>query len=778
MKDQKTRRLAAIMFTDIVGYTALMQQNEAMAAKVRNRHRAVFDNQHELYNGEILQYFGDGTLSVFQSGVEAVECAIAIQKRLTKEDPVPLRIGLHMGDFVFDGTEIYGDSVNVSSRIESMGIPGAVLLPGKLNDELKNHNQITTTSLGLFDFKNVAHPLEIFAVTNDGIEVPESSQLKGKGKQAKQNKTIAVLPFVNMSSSEENEYFSDGMTEEIINALAKIKELKVTSRTSSFFFKNKNIPVPQIGQELNVSTILEGSIRLSGNKVRITAQLIDVEEDFHFWSETFDRSMENIFAVQDEISLLIADKLREHLGHFDIGDHLVNAPEIPVEIYKKYLEGRYYLNKLNVPGTQKGISILKEVIAAQPNFPLPYLNINQGYAFLGTMGLIPAMEAFTEAKPYLDKAIELDENLPESQLNLAWICCWQNWDLVGTYRHLNKALDIRPADHIYLTMANTLVLEGKFKAALNYMDKAMQLDPFAAMNHHFVGFIYFLQEKHEKAIVSFKKSISLQANLSFPLLYWGESLLLLGRGEEGLAHFQNLPALGLGDLSELGGTTMAYATLGNKYKAEEGISKLEALLETDSMGSAINFLILGQTMLGKYEKAIKLIEQGIAYRLPMMLLLNTDPILKPLRKIPRFQELMQELFGKEHAPDFSKKKYKRSSLKQTAAEKYYTQLETYMSDEKPFLQANLTLRQLAEMINIHPNSLSELLNEKVGKNFSEYINHYRVETFKEIATTPKNAHLSLLGLAYESGFNSKTAFNSFFKKETGMTPNQYLKSVV
>jgi adenylate cyclase len=139
---------------------------------------------------------------------------------------------------------------------------------------------------------------------------------------------------------------------------------------------------------------------------------------------------------------------------------------------------------------------------------------------------------------------------------------------------------------------------------------------------------------------------------------------------------------------------------------------------------------------------------------------------------------MQELFGKEHAPDFSKKKYKRSSLKQTAAEKYYTQLETYMSDEKPFLQANLTLRQLAEMINIHPNSLSELLNEKVGKNFSEYINHYRVETFKEIATTPKNAHLSLLGLAYESGFNSKTAFNSFFKKETGMTPNQYLKSVV
>ena len=200
-------------------------------------------------------------------------------------------------------------------------------------------------------------------------------------------------------------------------------------------------------------------------------------------------------------------------------------------------------------------------------------------------------------------------------------------------------------------------------------------------------------------------------------MYWGESLLLLGRGEEGLAHFQNLPALGLGDLSKLGGTTMAYAVLGDTDKAAAGIAKLEALLETDSMGSAMNFLILSQTMLGKYEEAINLIEQGIAYKLPMMLLVNTDPILKPLRAIPRFQELMQGIFGKEHISDFSKKKYKKSSLKKVDAEKYYAQLEAYISNEKPFLQANLTLRQLAEMINIHPNNLSELLNEKIGKKF-------------------------------------------------------------
>ena len=416
-KPEKTRRLAAIMFTDIVGYTALMQQDENAAAAVRTHHREAFQKYHNVFNGEILQYFGDGTLSVFQSGVQAVECAIAIQKALQLGDPVPLRIGLHIGDIVFDGTEIYGDSVNVTSRIESMGVAGGVLLSGKLNEELKNQPQISTKSLGHFEFKNIANPIEVFAVSNEGIKIPKRSELKGK--QTEQTKTIAVLPFVNMSSNADNEYFSDGMTEEIINALAKIKELKVTSRTSSFFFKNKNIPIEQIGKELNVSTILEGSIRLSGNKMRLTAQLIDVKEDAHFWSETFDRSMEDIFAVQDEISLLIADKLREHLGHFEIGDHLVAASDISVENYKLYLKGKYHLLKMNKPNLEKAISILEQVIVAQPNFALAYLGVHQGYAILGTTGQVAAEEAFAKGQPFLDKAIELDKDLEHvGKLNL------------------------------------------------------------------------------------------------------------------------------------------------------------------------------------------------------------------------------------------------------------------------------------------------------------------------------------------------------------------------
>ncbi len=774
-KEKKTRRLAAVMFTDIVGYTALMQQDEKAAAAARSLHREVFEKYHQIYHGNILQYYGDGTLSVFQSGVEAVECAIEIQKALNESDPVPLRIGLHMGDIVFDGTDVYGDGVNFASRIESMGVAGAILVSGKLNDELKNHTQIRTQSLGFFELKNIENPVEVFSVTNEGIKIPERTELKGKRKEL--SKTIAVLPFANMSSDEDNEYFSDGMTEEIINALAKIKELKVTSRTSSFFFKNKNIPIIEIGTALNVSTILEGSIRLAGNKMRITAQLIDVKGDFHFWSETFDRSLDDIFAVQDEVSLLIADKLREHIGHFEIEDKLIDTPEIPVETYKLYLKARYYLMKLDLPGTEKGISILKEVIETQADFALAYLGINQAYAYLGTMGMISAQEGFEKAKPYLAKALELDANLPESQVNLAWISCWQNWDLENAYRHINNALEVRPADHIYLTMANTLSLEGKFEAAFNYIDKALQLDPFAAMNHHFKGFLFYLQEKFEKAIPFFKKSLSLKPDLHFPKSNWGQSLIFMGRADEALDLFQKLPD-DVPGLTKLGGTTLAYIAMGEESKVKTNLAKLEAALQTGAMGSAMNYLIYSQVMLGNHAEAIKLIEQGIEFRLPMMLLLNTEPLLKPLRSNTRFQELMGQALGKTTTFDIPQRKYKQSLFDKNLLLQYQNKLEALMAEEKPYLKPSLSLRGLAEKLDLPANHLSQLLNEGFDKNFSEFVNAYRLEAFKSKVADPAEQHLTILALAYDSGFNSKTVFNTFFKKTMGLTPKAYWKSVV
>ena len=656
--ENKHRRLSAIMFTDIVGYTALMQENEQRAAVIRQRHRVVFEQQHALYHGEILQYFGDGTLSVFQSGVEAVECAIAMQREMQEGNTIPLRIGLHMGDIVFDGTDIYGDGVNVAARIESMGVGGAVLLSKKLNEELKNQVHIRTEYLGQYEFKNITETIEVYAVSNEGIRLPKINELKGKRKETA--KSIAVLPFVNMSSDPDSEYFSDGMTEEIINALSKIKGLKVTSRTSSFYFKGKNLPMLEIGTALNVSTILEGSIRLSKNKMRITAQLIDVKEDYHFWSETFDRSTEDVFAVQDEISLLIADRLREHLGHFDLEEKLVEAPDISIELYKNYLKARFLVLKMNKSDIESGIAILEDIIAKKADFPMAYLGLHQAYTVMATVGFMPAQEAFMQGQIHLNKAIEIDPNLPEIQINLSWVSLLQEWNFEKSYQHLNKAFELRPNIDYYQSMAGALAAQGRFSAAINYIETAIQIDPFSEITYHMKGFILYIEEKYEQAILYFEKSLQLKPDFSAPLLYWGSSLLLLNRPNEALTYFQQLPDDQPSLLTKLGGMTLAHIALGNELEAREGIKALENARQTASIERAMQLLILCRIMQGKQELAMQMIAESIEQRLPMMIYLFTDPMLKDLRALPQFQQWLQEILGNGANFDKPKRKYKKT----------------------------------------------------------------------------------------------------------------------
>ncbi len=770
----QARKLAAIMFTDIVGYSALMQSDEAMAASARKRHREIFESKHKEFHGEIIQYYGDGTLSIFGSVVEAVKCATEIQIALSEGNPkVPLRIGLHLGDIVHTGTEVYGNSVNVTSRIEHIGVPGSVLISEKVNSELKNH-QLPTLSMGKFDFKNIAEPMEVFAVDHQGIHVPKPDELQGKRSQAATS--IAVLPFVNMSTNQDNEFFSDGMTEEIINALTGINELKVTSRTSSFFFKNKNIPIHEIGQQLGVSIILEGSVRLAGNKMRISAQLVNVENDEHFWSETFDRSFDDIFAVQDEISLLIADKLREHTGHFEIGDQLVEAPGIPPAVYKSYLQSRYQVLKMNKPDLEAGLATLLHITEQHPDFTAAYLGVSLAYTLLGALGFVPSGEAWMKGKPYLDKAIALDKDHPECLLQQSWISFFQDWDLKAAYANVNKALEIRPVVDAYQTMTSMLTAEGKLKAAHHYIDTAIEIDPLSEITHHLKGYTLYLEERYEEALVYFKKSASLKEGSHVSLQYQGQALIQMGKAEEALDYFQSLPE-GTDDLLVTGGTVLAQASLGNQREVALGIGKIRTYMETDAIERALNLLILCYTLEGKYDQAVQMVEKAMEYHLPLIVYLNVEPLLKPLRQVPRYVEIMQKVFGRSQPVEEGKRKYKKSLLNPELLSQYHDQLKTLMEKEQPYLNPSLTLRELAAMMHIPANQFSQLLNEGFNQNFSEFVNAYRLETFKEKVADPKNSHLTLLAIAYDSGFNSKTVFNTYFKKVMGQTPKAYMKRI-
>ena len=307
------------------------------------------------------------------------------------------------------------------------------------------------------------------------------------------SKSIAVLPFVNMSADPDNEYFSDGITEEIINALTTILGLKVISRTSCFAFKGRNVDIRKIGDQLGVATLLEGSVRKAQNRIRITAQLISSADGAHLWSKNFDREMDDIFALQDEISLLIADQIRENFGHLEIDDRLIETPEIDVDVYQLYLKGRYYLHKFNKSDIERGISILEQVVDRKPDYALAHVSIHYGYNMMAAGGLAPVEEALNTGKRHLDIAKQLDDQLPEYYHSLGWHSLNEDWDFTSATQYLLKAIELRPgyADAHQKLFIN-LALEGKLDAAFEHIEMARNLDPLATLNNYFTGYYYCL----------------------------------------------------------------------------------------------------------------------------------------------------------------------------------------------------------------------------------------------------------------------------------------------
>lgn len=769
------RQLAAIMFTDIVGYTALMQSDEKTAVEVRSRHRSVFEATHSEFNGSIIQYFGDGTLSIFNSAIEAVRCATEIQNNVQNGSvKVPLRIGIHVGDVFFDGTEVYGDGVNVASRIEQISETGSVFISETVNRELANQPEIPTLSLGTFNFKNVQQPIEVFAVSTVGLQTPDISPIRTNSGD--KEKTVAVLPFENLSSNAEQDYFCDGITEEIITALTKVQGLKVTSRTSSFHFRKSALPGREIGIKLGVSTLVIGSIRIHGDIMRITAQLIDVEEDFCFWSEKYDRSIRSLFEVQDEISLNIAEHLREQVGHLEFGDSLINEPNVSVDGYAEYLRARYLLLKMNPDDIKKGMSILERLITQEPNFVFAHLGMHMGFTLLGTLGLKPAMEAFTQGHIYLMKAIELDHSLPECQLQQAWISFLQDRDLVSTYEHLQKVRDAAQIVDYYQTMASVLVVEKKFKAASHFIDQALQLDPFSEITHHLRGFVHYVQSEFDAAIASYQKTKSIRPESGVSVLEWGQSLILLGKTTEAFNYFRELPAY-TDPVIRDGGMALALLSMGKPTEAHEYLKTINKALETDKMERALQLLVLSEALQKNYDKVLTHLRTALSLRLPMLVYMKIDPMLADVYRNEDCKKLLDSVIPSEKTPETFEEKYQQVLIEPDQLPAYRTHIIQLMEQKQSYLDPFLTLKDLAEQADLAANQLSQLINAGFNQNFSGFVNSFRIQHFKELVRKKEHKHLTILALAYQSGFNSKTAFNTFFKKSEGISPSAYLKSV-
>lgn len=633
------RQLAAIMFADMAGYTALMQEDEQLAKRKRLRLKQVLDTSVSGHNGKILQNYGDGSLSIFGSAIDGVNCAVDIQKQLTKEPKVELRIGIHTGDISIEEDAVYGDGVNLASRVESLAVPGSIFISEKVYDEIKNQQQVRTKEIGYFELKNIKQPVRVFAIANPGLVVPSRDELKGKIKPPANR--LAVLPFVNMSADPENEYFSDGITEELLNALTKVDGLQVTSRTSAFAFKGKHDDIRDIAIKLNVDKILEGSVRKAGSRVRITAQLINAADGYHVWSENYDRDLTDIFQVQDEISSIIANKLRENLSEAGRKEHLVKAAVRNVAAYTLYLKALHFWNKITPADTHKAIAFLEEAIQLESNYAQAYAMIAAAYAYLGATGQVKPEKAFAIVKEYADKALNIDNTIAEGYIAKASTYLFYEPKPEIAYKALQRAIELNPAVTVaYQLMGFYYVLVGKKQEAVNILEKALEIDPLSPVINHHLAEAYVVAERYDDAYRISDKLLEMNPQMRIAIETKGWCMGMKGDWEKARELFTEVHRLTNHPLKGLSPLGFAYAKLGERDKALEIIAKME-LRQQQEPDSVIDGDLLGVWWaLGDRDKVYYYLKQCIEKRMGIHFFLQY-PVMKGIDDDPRVAELLK-----------------------------------------------------------------------------------------------------------------------------------------
>ncbi len=593
-------------------------------------------------------------------------------------------------------------------------------------------------------------------------------------------KSIAVLPFVNMSSDPENEYFSDGITEEIINALTGIRGLKVTARTSSFAFKNRQVDVRHVGNQLGVSTILEGSIRKIKDRVRISAQLIRTDDGFHIWSEKFDRELVDIFELQDEISLEIAEQIRENFGHLEIKERLVDAPTDNIEAYNLYLKARYNHLRWDAEGIENGMKYYDRCIAIAPNFSWPYFGAGYCHSMYGSW--TPNKDSLDFAEKYIEKGFQLDSESFLGHYSRATLQFWGRWDFIRGHDSYKRSMALNPSyTEAEEGLTELYIAIGDFDRAMKHAQHILALDPLSK-NHHFtIANIYYLTGRPDEALEHVEAGLKIDPNFTH-LIELMQLCLIELKEERKLNDFLNMNSLAENKrASKILFQVIHHPKPNGSYNFQNNSDRL----------GLIPWSLFVHTHSGNQTEALQVLEVAVKRKEGQYMNFKSMPLLRPLRNHSRYHHLIEDTFhpsllpNQEGEPDSLKKESKsisettseeaKSLMDEVEMEQALALLDRLMNDEKKFLDTAITLRYLAQDLDIHPNKLSWLLNDQLSMNFNDYINSFRLETFQQKALDPSNKNYTLLGLAFESGFNSKSAFNDYFKKKTGLTPRKWLK---
>jgi len=457
--------------------------------------------------------------------------------------------------------------------------------------------------------------------------------------------SIAVLPFRNLSSDKENEYFSDGVTEEIINALTKVEGLNVIARSSAFTFKGQDVDPREVGNQLSVAYILEGSVRKYGNQVRVTAQLIKAWDGFHVFSEVYDQELKDIFQVQDDISNKIVQKYTENVGLPESKKKLVSSSTENLEAYELYLKGRFNLSKASLEASHTAIQYFEAAIIKDQDFVLPIAGLAACFTFLGGSGLMDAVEAFEKAKDYAKKAILIDDRVAESHLALAKSSFWCDWDLELTGRSLKKAIQMAPGtSSIHGFNSSYLMASGRMDEALIEAQLASKLDPLSLNSKFQLGELYFRSERFVEAIEIFESILSGNPYNKQVSIFKAWCHLLLGDLDSATGIFKGISIATNKEEPFYGGLAYAWFKQKQYDKVLECMRDFRSELEKGDLhwlnyNYALIFRALGET-----EKMFVYLKKGMEERNTPLIFIHVDPVWSEFKSDPEFIELIEKSF--------------------------------------------------------------------------------------------------------------------------------------
>ncbi len=475
------RQLVALMLTDMVGYTRLSQADEARALRLLEDHGATIRDSVETHGGRAIKGTGDGFLVEFPSALQAVSCAIDIQRRfhdrnraVAEEERFSVRIGLHVGDVVRRDDDVFGDGVNITARIEPLASPGGICASAALRDQVWNKIKPPFVSLGPQRLKNLEAPIEVFRVALPW-DKPSDEEAPARVDRAR----VAVLPLTNVSPDPEDDYFADGMTEELIYTLSKVPGLKVIAQTSMMAYRDTKKPIREIGRELTVGAVLEGSVRKAGERLRITVQLIDAVSEEHLWAARYDRELADVFEIQTEIAQSVAAELRGVLA-----PSVARRPTESLDAYKEYLKGRQFWSRRTKTGLYKALAHFEAAVSADPSFAKAYSGIADTYSILVNQGIEAAAAAHPKARAAAEQAIRLDPNLAEAHASLGLLALESDMDPAEAEREMRRAIELNPNyASAYHWLGLVLSVRGQDDDAGVAMGRALELDPLAHIVH-------------------------------------------------------------------------------------------------------------------------------------------------------------------------------------------------------------------------------------------------------------------------------------------------------